>query len=419
VDDLRSLLIRARNRDVRAYGEVVRRFQDMAYGYAYAILGDFHLAEDAAQEAFIEAYRCLPGLRHPEAFAGWFRRIVLKRFDRLTRRKRVPTVAVDAAEDVASARPGPAEDAEREETVRQVLDAIRSLPEHERTVTALYYIDGYSQQEVADFLEIPATTVNSRLHSSRNRLKKRMMAMVADTLKSNAPDRNEARDMVSFLLEFAQRTGDGQPIVAALKEMLEDTESERLRGVIQHMEAKISAGGCVSESLKELEGLLPPMVLTLIEDGERFGILDLTLQCAAEWLRDGEFTVDPHLFAGGLTSNIRRYVQQGLDAGAAEIVIDSTRTGPHPKAPDRPVVWVEQVMPDGTRKQAEYIHPGYFEDVSLQTRNLTILDEHQEGDALTGTLFAGLMPSNTQVREARVSYQPVRNGEVIRIRLTP
>ena len=71
--EMRSLVLRAQGRDQEAYGQLVRRFQDMAYGYAYALLGDFHLAQDAAQEAFVEAYRCLPGLRNPEAFPGWLR----------------------------------------------------------------------------------------------------------------------------------------------------------------------------------------------------------------------------------------------------------------------------------------------------------------------------------------------------------
>ena len=54
--DLDKLLHRAQQGDLEAYGLIVGRFQDMAVGYAYSILSDFHLAEDAAQEAFIELY---------------------------------------------------------------------------------------------------------------------------------------------------------------------------------------------------------------------------------------------------------------------------------------------------------------------------------------------------------------------------
>src|SRR5947209_11434470 len=54
-----------------AFGELVAGFQDMAFACAYGVLGDFYLAEDAAQEAFITAWQRLDQLRAPEAFPGW------------------------------------------------------------------------------------------------------------------------------------------------------------------------------------------------------------------------------------------------------------------------------------------------------------------------------------------------------------
>ena len=76
-EELEAIFARAQQGDVAAYGQVVRRFQDMAVGYAGAVLGDFHLAEDAAQEAFVEAFRRAgQGLRRggfrPVASAGSF-----------------------------------------------------------------------------------------------------------------------------------------------------------------------------------------------------------------------------------------------------------------------------------------------------------------------------------------------------------
>src|SRR6185369_14316622 len=53
-----------------------------------SIVRDYHLAEDAAQEAFVEAYRSLPELREPAAFGAWFRAVIYKYCDRMTRRKR-------------------------------------------------------------------------------------------------------------------------------------------------------------------------------------------------------------------------------------------------------------------------------------------------------------------------------------------
>jgi len=184
VDELWSLINRAKSGDLEAFGELVRRFQDMAYGCAYAVLGDFHLAEDAAQEAFLEAYRSLSSLSEPKAFPGWLRRIVLRRCNRITRRKSLPTAPIEAAEEVQSGEPDPAIVAEKMDMKDRVLAAIKALPENERMVTTLFYINGYSQNDIAQFLEVPVTTVKNRLHASRKRLKERMLHMVDKTLKS-------------------------------------------------------------------------------------------------------------------------------------------------------------------------------------------------------------------------------------------
>ncbi|MDD5191461.1 MAG: RNA polymerase sigma factor, partial [Dehalococcoidales bacterium] len=97
MEDIKNLVIKARSGDLEAYGEIVRRFQAMAHGFAYSFLGDFHLAEDVAQESFLEMYRQLPSLRNPEAFSAWFRRILIKNCDRITRGKQITTVSLDAA----------------------------------------------------------------------------------------------------------------------------------------------------------------------------------------------------------------------------------------------------------------------------------------------------------------------------------
>jgi RNA polymerase sigma factor (sigma-70 family) len=199
VEDVAALVAQAQTGDIEAYGTVVRRFQAMACGYGYSVLGDFHLAQDAAQEAFVEAYRLLDSLREPAAFPGWFRRIVFKHCDRLTRRKRVATVALDSAGDVPDAGPDPGDAAEADEMRRRVMDAIQALPDHERAATLLFYIDGYSQSEVADFLEVPVTTVKNRLHRSRKRLKERMLDMVEETLKGNAPDERFSQEVIAEL----------------------------------------------------------------------------------------------------------------------------------------------------------------------------------------------------------------------------
>jgi RNA polymerase sigma factor (sigma-70 family) len=174
-----------------AFGELVVRFQDMAYGYAYAILGDAHLAQDAAQEAFIAAYQNLDQLREPKAFPGWLRRIVFTRCTHLTRGKRLPDQSLDAVQ-LSSSQPTPLAALEAQEMQEQIRAAIRALSEPQRVATVLYYIDGYSQSEVAEFLGISVDAVKKRLQRARGRLQERMVEIVQENLQERRPSRDDA-----------------------------------------------------------------------------------------------------------------------------------------------------------------------------------------------------------------------------------
>lgn len=176
----------------QAFGEIVARFQNMAFACAYAILNDFYLAEDVAQEAFITAWQRLDQLEDPRAFPGWFKRVVLTECNRLTRGKRLRVAPLEAGLDVASTNPDPESVAEKRELAELLLAAIRALPEHERMVTTLFYIDEYSQNEISDFLELQVTTVAKRLFSARRRMKEGLVEMLKKNLKEHRPSRHTA-----------------------------------------------------------------------------------------------------------------------------------------------------------------------------------------------------------------------------------
>jgi RNA polymerase sigma factor (sigma-70 family) len=212
--DLESLIISAMAGDVAAFEQIVLRFQGMAVGYAFAILGDFHLAEDAAQEAFVEAYAKLDSLREPRAFANWLKRIVFKHCDRLTRGARVPTVPMPAI-DLPDAAPLPIDKLEGTELRNTVVDSIRHLGDNERPVVTLFYMGDYSHKDIAGFLDLRVSTVKSRLHSARAKLKERLMTMVEDVLKQNAPDES-----------FAKRVADAVELYSSKGPTHDSTRSE-------------------------------------------------------------------------------------------------------------------------------------------------------------------------------------------------
>lgn len=186
------LVTRAAQGDRAAYDDLVRAFQDRAVALAVATLGDYHLAEDAAQEAFVEVFRDIASLRAPAAFPAWLRRIVQKHCDRITRRRRLDIVSLDHLGDRASPQPGPPQLAEAHELAARVRQAIDRLPEHERLMVLLLYMGRHSYSEVAEFAGIPLSTVKSRLHSARARLKGDLLVMSEADLYVARPSRDDA-----------------------------------------------------------------------------------------------------------------------------------------------------------------------------------------------------------------------------------
>ncbi len=208
---LSILVVRAQTGDRQAYDQIVHRFQDMAVGYASALLGDFHLAEDAAQEAFVAAWNELPRLREAAAFPGWLRQMVFARSTRISRARR-PVRNDEAGRQRVDTTPTPAALLEEKDVRQWVLHSVEKLPEEERLATALFYISEYTHQQIADFLDLPLATVNNRLRAARKRLKEDMLAMTKKQLRSNAPSRDErfAQRVSQLLQPDSMQTDDYQ-----------------------------------------------------------------------------------------------------------------------------------------------------------------------------------------------------------------
>jgi RNA polymerase sigma factor (sigma-70 family) len=168
VDDveLATLVNASRAGDADAYAEIVRRFERMARATGCALLGDVHRAEDAAQDAFIEAFYALPQLRDAAAFPGWFRRIVFKQCERQMRGARREQPLDDALAYVDGA-PDVLETLHLHERVQT---AMSGLNERQRLVTQLFYLAGYSQRDIVESLAWPLPTVKKQLFQARKRL---------------------------------------------------------------------------------------------------------------------------------------------------------------------------------------------------------------------------------------------------------
>ena len=160
-----ALITQAQIGDRQAFDELVRRHRQGVINVVYRMCGDTHLAEDAAQDAFIRAWQHLPGYQPRSPFRNWLYRIATNvALDVLRADK--PTVDVDEL-PLPSSGEGPEAAVEKSERAESVHRAVLSLPPASRTVLVLREYEGLSYQEIADTLDIPIGTVMSRLSYAR------------------------------------------------------------------------------------------------------------------------------------------------------------------------------------------------------------------------------------------------------------
>ena len=183
-----SRLERCRSGDIAAFDEIVAEHQDRIYNLCYWMLGDRDDAADAAQEAFVRAFRSLARFRGDCAFGTWLHRIAVNvALDTAQSRKRSPVLYADLAradlegntlepEDTEPADPQqePQHVAMRHERSCAVRQALAQLPEHYRIVLVLFDLHCHSYEEVSVLLELPLGTVKSRLSRARVALRDKL-----------------------------------------------------------------------------------------------------------------------------------------------------------------------------------------------------------------------------------------------------
>lgn len=182
--DTKTLIAEAQKGSLDAFNALVLIYQSQVYNLARYILHDDAAADDAAQEAFIDAYHALGNFRGG-SFRAWLMRIVTNAcYDDLRSRKRRPTVSWDEFEDLdEDANPylvdhgeSPEESIQRGELSALLDRALASLPQAQRMVLVLVDRLAYAYEEVAEVLNIRLGTVKSRLSRARARMQEALLA---------------------------------------------------------------------------------------------------------------------------------------------------------------------------------------------------------------------------------------------------
>ncbi|HEY4689630.1 MAG TPA: sigma-70 family RNA polymerase sigma factor [Anaerolineae bacterium] len=180
-----ALIESARRGDLDAFNTLVVAYQHQVYNLAYRIMGDEAAAADAAQEAFISAYKHMAAFRG-ESFKSWIYRIVTNAcYDELRRRKRRPAMSLEGLVDdsdteieydIPDGQATPEDRAEQRELADVIQAGIETLPPDQRVTLVLSDVQGMSYEEIATITGANLGTVKSRLSRARAKLRDYLMA---------------------------------------------------------------------------------------------------------------------------------------------------------------------------------------------------------------------------------------------------
>src|SRR6266850_2621959 len=183
------LVERARQGDLGAYDDLVRRYQERIYATIYHMTSNHEDANDLAQEAFIKAYHALKSFKGGSSFYTWVYRIAVnKTINFLKQRKNKAQMSLDDIDFNAEHDPDlvalisdktPRREVSLMELQEKLNAAMLKLSEHHRLVVTLHDVQGLSHDEIAKIMDCNIGTVRSRLFYARQQLQ----AYLSDYLK--------------------------------------------------------------------------------------------------------------------------------------------------------------------------------------------------------------------------------------------
>jgi RNA polymerase sigma-70 factor (ECF subfamily) len=182
-----QIVERALAGDVDAFGEIVRRWERRIFALAFGMLGREEEARDATQETFISAFRNLRGFRGEAKVSSWLHRIAINQC--ISRQRRAKVRGETSLEDErdggsepfqSAAHESPARAAESRQRTEIVRRAVDALPAELRQVVVMKEFEELTFQEIAEALDLPLSTVKSRLYTALRQLQMRLQRVASE-----------------------------------------------------------------------------------------------------------------------------------------------------------------------------------------------------------------------------------------------
>lgn len=201
IDD-KEILSQIASGNTKLFEQIVKKYSNAIYGAAYSKLGDYHMAQDVTQEVFVKAYLKLDTLKQSEKLGAWLysltKNACIDWFRKHKFTDSLDQVRETEADDIV------ADLVVKKEVQTQLKEALNSLPEANRQAVILYYLNGYSIKEISEFLNVPASTIENRVHRARKSLRDQLSLSLEHDLNKNKLGDDFVEDIEQICLHIQE-----------------------------------------------------------------------------------------------------------------------------------------------------------------------------------------------------------------------
>lgn len=197
-----NLVEKSLNSDDAAFTELIARYQQKVYAFIISHVRNFADAQDLTQNVFMTAYMRLNSLRKYNSFGPWIRKIainqcrahgILQKHTERTQKAYGETTLAESSDQI-----------KQKPTQADLWAALSQLPDEQRIILTMFHLEKQSYQEIANFLEIPSTTVQTRLRYARQALRKEIINFMENEMQSNHLPEAFPKDTVKAARELAE-----------------------------------------------------------------------------------------------------------------------------------------------------------------------------------------------------------------------